>query len=271
MRKTIAARLTEAKQTIPHFYLRREIRLDAAAGVPLAAQQGAGCARREALGQRLHHQGVGDGAAAGAGLQCGLGRRSGAAAEAVRRRGGGGHRGRPLHAGAARCRQEVALGAFGRDEGPRGARAQPQAGAARVSGRHFRDLESGHDGGGEFRCGDQSRRTRRSWRSARASASRSSAPRGNRGRDGDVGDAVGGSPRHRRRARARAFSKRSSRISSIRSPCWHNGSSARGSRLSPSASGSPISLVHRLGGLGAAASPTTCAGTPATVLQGGTS
>jgi pyruvate dehydrogenase E2 component (dihydrolipoamide acetyltransferase) len=29
MRRTIAARLTEAKQTIPHFYLRREIRLDA--------------------------------------------------------------------------------------------------------------------------------------------------------------------------------------------------------------------------------------------------
>ena len=29
MRKTIAARLTEAKQQIPHFYLRRDIRLDA--------------------------------------------------------------------------------------------------------------------------------------------------------------------------------------------------------------------------------------------------
>jgi pyruvate dehydrogenase E2 component (dihydrolipoamide acetyltransferase) len=29
MRKTIAARLTEAKQTIPHFYLRRDIHLDA--------------------------------------------------------------------------------------------------------------------------------------------------------------------------------------------------------------------------------------------------
>ena len=28
MRKTIAARLSEAKQTIPHFYLRRDIRLD---------------------------------------------------------------------------------------------------------------------------------------------------------------------------------------------------------------------------------------------------
>ena len=29
MRKTIAARLTEAKQTVPHFYLRRDIELDA--------------------------------------------------------------------------------------------------------------------------------------------------------------------------------------------------------------------------------------------------
>ncbi|MCE8422189.1 2-oxo acid dehydrogenase subunit E2, partial [Rhodovulum sulfidophilum] len=29
MRKTIAARLSEAKQTIPHFYLRREVALDA--------------------------------------------------------------------------------------------------------------------------------------------------------------------------------------------------------------------------------------------------
>ncbi|MCZ0810713.1 MAG: pyruvate dehydrogenase complex dihydrolipoamide acetyltransferase [Pseudomonadota bacterium] len=29
MRKTIAARLTESKQTVPHFYLRRDIRLDA--------------------------------------------------------------------------------------------------------------------------------------------------------------------------------------------------------------------------------------------------
>ena len=29
MRRTIASRLTEAKQTIPHFYLRRDIRLDA--------------------------------------------------------------------------------------------------------------------------------------------------------------------------------------------------------------------------------------------------
>jgi pyruvate dehydrogenase E2 component (dihydrolipoamide acetyltransferase) len=33
MRRTIAARLSEAKQTIPHFYLRREIRLDALLGL----------------------------------------------------------------------------------------------------------------------------------------------------------------------------------------------------------------------------------------------
>ena len=36
MRRTIAARLTEAKQTIPHFYLRRDVRLDAL----LAARKG---------------------------------------------------------------------------------------------------------------------------------------------------------------------------------------------------------------------------------------
>jgi pyruvate dehydrogenase E2 component (dihydrolipoamide acetyltransferase) len=32
MRKIIAARLTEAKQTIPHFYLRRDIKIDALMG-----------------------------------------------------------------------------------------------------------------------------------------------------------------------------------------------------------------------------------------------
>ena len=41
MRKTIAARLTEAKQTIPHFYLRRDIQLDALLAFRAAAQQAA--------------------------------------------------------------------------------------------------------------------------------------------------------------------------------------------------------------------------------------
>ena len=46
MRKTIAARLTEAKQTIPHFYLRRDIQLDAL------------MAFREQLNKQLESRGV---------------------------------------------------------------------------------------------------------------------------------------------------------------------------------------------------------------------
>ncbi|MFN3575456.1 MAG: pyruvate dehydrogenase complex dihydrolipoamide acetyltransferase [Tabrizicola sp.] len=46
MRRTIAARLTEAKQTIPHFYLRREVRLDAL------------LAFREQLNKQLEGRGV---------------------------------------------------------------------------------------------------------------------------------------------------------------------------------------------------------------------
>ena len=45
MRKTIAARLGEAKQTIPHFYLRRDIRLDAL--MALRAQLNNGLAARD--------------------------------------------------------------------------------------------------------------------------------------------------------------------------------------------------------------------------------
>ena len=46
MRKTIAARLTEAKQTIPHFYLRRDVQLDALLSF------------REALNKQLEPRGV---------------------------------------------------------------------------------------------------------------------------------------------------------------------------------------------------------------------
>ena len=156
MRKIIAARLTEAKQTIPHFYLRREIRLDALLAFRSQLNKELEARGREAVGERLHHQGLRPRAAAGAGLQCGLGRRSRPQAEAVRRRRGGRDRGRALHAGPSRCRQEVALGAFGRDEGPRRARAQPQARPARVSGRQLCDLEPRHDGDRELRRGHQS-------------------------------------------------------------------------------------------------------------------
>ena len=46
MRRTIAARLTEAKQTIPHFYLRRDIHLDALLEF------------RETLNKQLHPRGI---------------------------------------------------------------------------------------------------------------------------------------------------------------------------------------------------------------------
>jgi pyruvate dehydrogenase E2 component (dihydrolipoamide acetyltransferase) len=46
MRRTIAARLTEAKQTIPHFYLRRSVRLDAL------------MAFRETLNKQLEGRGI---------------------------------------------------------------------------------------------------------------------------------------------------------------------------------------------------------------------
>lgn len=46
MRKTIAARLTEAKQTVPHFYLRRDIQLDAL------------LAFRGQLNKQLEHRGM---------------------------------------------------------------------------------------------------------------------------------------------------------------------------------------------------------------------
>ncbi|RKT34576.1 pyruvate dehydrogenase E2 component (dihydrolipoamide acetyltransferase) [Roseovarius halotolerans] len=48
MRKTIAARLTEAKQTVPHFYLRRDIRLD-----PLLKFRGELNAQLESRGVKL--------------------------------------------------------------------------------------------------------------------------------------------------------------------------------------------------------------------------
>jgi pyruvate dehydrogenase E2 component (dihydrolipoamide acetyltransferase) len=66
MRKTIAARLTEAKQTIPHFYLRRDIRLDALLKFRCQLNKQLEGARREAFGQRLHHQGLRERAAGGA-------------------------------------------------------------------------------------------------------------------------------------------------------------------------------------------------------------
>ncbi len=74
MRKTIAARLTEAKQTIPHFYLRRDVQLDA-----LMAFRATLNKQLEARGVKLSINDFIIKACAlalqtGAGCQCGLGR-----------------------------------------------------------------------------------------------------------------------------------------------------------------------------------------------------
>ena len=81
LRATIAARLVQAKQTIPHFYLTADIAIDRSAPeAPRGSQrgsperQGRQC-QVQTLAQRPHHQGLGRCLAAGAGRQCGLGRR----------------------------------------------------------------------------------------------------------------------------------------------------------------------------------------------------
>jgi pyruvate dehydrogenase E2 component (dihydrolipoamide acetyltransferase) len=90
MRKTIARRLVEAKQTIPHFYLTADVTMDAALKLREEANAAARQSRRraglQAVGQRLRHQGAGAGAAARAGGQRGLGRRPHPALQAIRRR-----------------------------------------------------------------------------------------------------------------------------------------------------------------------------------------
>ena len=83
MRRVIAERLTLAKQTIPHFYLSIDCKLDALLAarkrLNAIAPQGRP-ARLQTLGQRLHHQGDGHGAAEGAAGQRHLDPRGPAAA-----------------------------------------------------------------------------------------------------------------------------------------------------------------------------------------------
>ena len=74
MRKTIARRLVEAKQTIPHFYLTVDCELDALLALreqinAAAPKDKDGKPGLQGLGQRLRHQGAGAGADARAGRQ----------------------------------------------------------------------------------------------------------------------------------------------------------------------------------------------------------
>jgi pyruvate dehydrogenase E2 component (dihydrolipoamide acetyltransferase) len=127
MRKTVAARLTEAKQTIPHFYLRRDIKLDAllkfrsqlnkqleARGVKLSVNDFIIKACANAL------QAVPDANAVWAGDRM-LKLTPSDVAVAVAVEGG-------LFTPVLKdAHHEIALGAFGGDEGPRHPRPRPQA------------------------------------------------------------------------------------------------------------------------------------------------
>ena len=95
MRRVIARRLTESKQTVPHFYLTVDCEIDRAAGDARRGQRGGG---RQALGQRLRHQGGGAGAAEGAGGERVVERGRDPALERGRHRGRGRARRRAHHA-----------------------------------------------------------------------------------------------------------------------------------------------------------------------------
>ena len=113
MRKTIAARLTQAKQTVPHFYLTADVAIDrlltAARGSKRRRAEGRGRqARIQAFAQRFHHPGAGARAAARAGGQCGVGGRPYFAIQAFRHRRRGCARRRTDHAGHPQRRNQIA-------------------------------------------------------------------------------------------------------------------------------------------------------------------
>ncbi len=79
----------------------------------------------QALAQRLHHQGLGGGAAAHASRQCGVGGGPHPALQALRYRRGGGDRGRADHAGDPQRRGQIAHRDLGGNA--RSRRARPRA------------------------------------------------------------------------------------------------------------------------------------------------
>ena len=135
MRRTIATRLVQAKQTIPHFYLTADLDIGRLLALRGGGEcGGAGGSRRQsgaaALGQRFHHQGLGGGAAAHPGRQCGVGGRPRPAFQAFRYRGRGRDRGRAHHAGDPAGREQDREHDLGRDARARGTCAHPASQAA---------------------------------------------------------------------------------------------------------------------------------------------
>ena len=143
MRKTIARRLTEAKQTIPHIYLTVDIRLDALLEAARRAQQGPREPRREAQRQRHADQGARRRPDRGARVQRLDLRRPAAQIQPRRHLGRGVDPGRADHADHRRRRRQVALGHLQGDERARRPRQGGQAPAPRISGRDGEPVEHG--------------------------------------------------------------------------------------------------------------------------------
>ena len=273
MRKTIAARLSEAKQTIPHFYLRRDVRLDpllafrsqlnkelGARGVKLSVNDFVIKACALALQQ------VPDCNAVWAGDRV-LRLKPSDVAVAVAIEGG-------LFTPVLRDADKKTLSALSAEMKDLAARARSrklapheyQGGSFAISNLGMMGIESFDAvinpphasilavGAGVKRpiVGDR---------------------RCDRGGDHDVDDAFGRSPRHRRRARGdlsrggEGESRAPDRYARLKWIRALLGRAAPHSKMSALR----ISWSMLLDGSAQPASPTTRAGTPATVLQGGTS
>jgi hypothetical protein len=150
MRKTIAKRLSESKQTIPHFYVSVDCQLDAL--LKLRGELNKAAPRKDdkpayklsvndmvikALALALRD--VPDANVSWTDERHGQ-------AQAFRCRRGCGHSGRSDHADRPRGRGKAAVCHFQRDEGHRQARQGPQAEARGIPGRHHGRLQHGHDG-----------------------------------------------------------------------------------------------------------------------------
>ena len=154
-------RLTEAKQTIPHFYLTLDCEIDAlltlraeinaaapeettrATCRPTSSRSTTWSSRR----WRWRCMEVPTPTSPGP-TQHGP-------APACRRRRRRGDPGRPDHAGRQARREEDAVGDLQRDEGPRRPRPRPQAEARGVPGRHLRGVQPRHVRHQELRRRDQ--------------------------------------------------------------------------------------------------------------------
>jgi pyruvate dehydrogenase E2 component (dihydrolipoamide acetyltransferase) len=159
MRKTIARRLTESKQTIPHFYLTVDVELDALLALREQINGAAGktrtASRPTRSRQRLRHQGAGAGADARAGRQRVLDRRGDAEAPPRRCRRRGVDPRRADHPGGTQGRDQDAVRHLQRDERFRRPRPSAKAEARGVPGRLDRGVEPRHVRRQGLCCRDQ--------------------------------------------------------------------------------------------------------------------